>query len=73
MTERRNRAKTFERAQHSKAGTVDVIGLHPNWWHLIKLADDKGFLTFDTFSIQDGLPMSADKATEKIRFDRDQD
>ena len=44
--------------------------LHPNWQRLIRLCASRRHLTL-TLNIADGLPVSADQAVEKIRFDCD--
>ena len=45
-----------------------AMKIHPNWVKFIQYCEKLGFGELQKVLIQDGLPVSAEKATEKIKF-----
>ena len=51
-----------------KEGKKIIIELNPNWLKFISYCEKLGFGELQKVQIQDGIPVSAEKATEKIKF-----
>lgn len=48
--------------------TGGVPSVHPAWLHLIRYCADLGYGEIEKLKIQDGLPMSAEVTTKKVKF-----
>lgn len=51
-------------------GEIAAMLRHPNWQRLARLCQKRRHLTL-TLHVADGLPMSAEEALAKLRFDQD--
>lgn len=53
--------------------TDEQPSLHPNWLALIRLAEEYEFFDLEHLTFHNGIPMSAELLTAKIRFDKPAD
>jgi len=53
-------------SSHSRPG--ETVTLHPAWQALIRFCRDLGHGEIERIKIQDGLPVSADVVTRRIRW-----
>jgi len=56
------------RAFHNRPGEAAGSGLHPAWRALIRFCREVGHGEIERIRIQDGLPVSAEVVTKKIRW-----
>lgn len=56
------------RESGKKAETAKFIYVHPIWYSFIKYCETLEYGEIDKLKIQDGLPVSADKALKKTKF-----
>ena len=47
---------------------LENLGIHPAWLRLIRYCAELGHGEIEKLKIQDGLPMSADVTTRKVKF-----
>ncbi|MFH1230055.1 MAG: hypothetical protein V1709_01020 [Planctomycetota bacterium] len=54
---------------NTKEPVKEITGkIHQNWLNFIRYCEKLGFGELQKVLIQDGVPVSAEKATEKIKF-----
>ena len=51
-----------------KGETAKLIYIHPTWYSFIKYCQSLEYGEIDRLKIQDGLPVSAEKALKKTKF-----
>lgn len=47
---------------------ADLVDLNPQWIKFIRYCEKIGFGELQKIQIQNGIPVSAEKATKKIKF-----
>jgi hypothetical protein len=61
-------ANENSREPGKKAEAAKFIYVHPIWYSFIKYCEAMEFGEIDKLKIQDGLPVSAEKALKKTKF-----
>lgn len=61
-------ASPDRRSFHNGLGGAAGSGLHPAWQALIRFCREVGHGEIERIKIQDGLPVSAEVVTKKIRW-----
>lgn len=56
------------RESGNRAETAKLIYVHPIWYSFIKYCQTLEYGEIDRLKIQDGLPVSAEKALKKTKF-----
>ena len=54
--------------QFSRDMGADLVDLNPQWVKFIRYCEKIGFGELQKIQIQNGIPVSAEKATKKIKF-----
>ena len=54
--------------QFSRDMGADLVDLNPQWIKFIRYCEKIGFGELQKIQIQNGIPVSAEKATKKIKF-----
>jgi len=55
-------------ALHRTSGTRASVDVHPAWQRLMRYCEELGHGEIEKLKIQDGLPMTAEVTTRKVKF-----